>query len=171
MVWATSRRSVRVTTPCVYGSIRIRSPLTTSRPVTWLRRCEHKTCKCQQAFWRSPRWQIRVPSKSTSRRSVGLVDPSQFADIIIKSDNEGRVTRVRDVGRVELGRWIMAPTDTRTRALRSDSDLPPPGSNELATARAIRTTMAELSKDFPAGVAYMNQYDGRCSSASPCTRS
>ena len=32
-----------------------------------------------------------------------LVDPSQFADIIVKSDNEGRVTRVRDVGRVELG--------------------------------------------------------------------
>src|SRR5258708_8055731 len=35
-----------------------------------------------------------------------------------------------------------------------------PGSNELATGRAIRTTMAELSKDFPPGVAYMNQYDG-----------
>jgi multidrug efflux pump subunit AcrB len=32
-----------------------------------------------------------------------LADSSQLADIIVKPDNEGRVTRVRDVGRVELG--------------------------------------------------------------------
>src|SRR5712664_2597247 len=159
MAWATSRRSARVTTPCAYGSIRIRSPLTTSRPVMWLRRCEHKTCKCQQAFWQSPRWQIRVPSKSTSRRSVAL-SILQFADIIIKSDNEGRVTRVRDVGRVELG-----AVDYGANGYKDHERSVPiliyrrPGSNELATGRAIRTTMAELSKDFPPGVAYMNQYD------------
>jgi HAE1 family hydrophobic/amphiphilic exporter-1 len=90
-----------------------------------------------------------------------LVDPSQFADIIIKSDNEGRVTRVRDVGRVELG-----AVDYGANGYKDHERSVPiliyrrPGSNELATARAIRTTMAELSKDFPAGVAYMNQYDG-----------
>src|SRR5258708_9512684 len=33
-----------------------------------------------------------------------------------------------------------------------------PGSNELATARAIRTNMPELQKDFPPGVAYMDKY-------------
>src|SRR3954447_4395432 len=32
-----------------------------------------------------------------------LSTPEQFADIIIKSDNRGRVTRVRDIGRVEVG--------------------------------------------------------------------
>jgi hydrophobe/amphiphile efflux-1 (HAE1) family protein len=90
-----------------------------------------------------------------------LVDPSQFADIIIKSDNEGRVTRVRDVGRVELG-----AVDYGANGYKDHERSVPiliyrrPGSNELATARAIRTTMAELSKDFPPGVAYMNQYDG-----------
>jgi hydrophobe/amphiphile efflux-1 (HAE1) family protein len=90
-----------------------------------------------------------------------LVDPSQFADIIIKSDNDGRVTRVRDVGRVELG-----AVDYGANGYKDHERSVPiliyrrPGSNELATARAIRTTMAELSKDFPAGVAYMNQYDG-----------
>src|ERR1700688_2276237 len=89
-----------------------------------------------------------------------LVDPSQFADIIIKSDNEGRVTRVRDVGRVELG-----AVDYGANGYKDHERSVPiliyrrPGSNELATARAIRTTMAELSKDFPPGVAYMNQYD------------
>jgi len=89
-----------------------------------------------------------------------LVDPSQFADIIIKSDNEGRVTRVRDVGRVELG-----AVDYGANGYKDHERSVPiliyrrPGSNELATGRAIRTTMAELSKDFPPGVAYMNQYD------------
>src|SRR6201993_410302 len=32
-----------------------------------------------------------------------LSTPEQFASIVLKSDNEGRVTRLRDVGRVEIG--------------------------------------------------------------------
>ena len=32
-----------------------------------------------------------------------LTTPEQFGDIIVKSDAQGRVTRIRDIGRVELG--------------------------------------------------------------------
>src|SRR6266571_3144130 len=32
-----------------------------------------------------------------------LTTPEQFADIIVKTDNLGRVTRIRDIGRVEIG--------------------------------------------------------------------
>src|ERR1700745_3493287 len=32
-----------------------------------------------------------------------LATPEQFASVVLKSDNEGRVTRLRDVGRVEIG--------------------------------------------------------------------
>ena len=32
-----------------------------------------------------------------------LATPDQFADVIVKSDSQGRVTRIRDIGRVELG--------------------------------------------------------------------
>ena len=32
-----------------------------------------------------------------------LTTPEQFANIIVKSDNQGRVTRIRDIGRAELG--------------------------------------------------------------------
>ncbi len=32
-----------------------------------------------------------------------LSAPEQFADIVVKSDSEGRVTRIRDIGRVEVG--------------------------------------------------------------------
>jgi HAE1 family hydrophobic/amphiphilic exporter-1 len=89
-----------------------------------------------------------------------LADASQFADIIIRTDNDGRVTRVRDVGRAELG-----AVDYGANGYKDHERSVPiliyrrPGSNELATARAIRQTMAELSRDFPPGVAYMNQYD------------
>ncbi|HLY89435.1 MAG TPA: efflux RND transporter permease subunit, partial [Acetobacteraceae bacterium] len=89
-----------------------------------------------------------------------LTAPSQFADIIVKQDKEGRVTHLRDIGRVELGaldysangymdRYHSVPILIYRR----------PGSNELATAREIRKTMAELAKDFPPGIDYFNQYD------------
>ncbi|MCK3127707.1 efflux RND transporter permease subunit, partial [Escherichia coli] len=32
-----------------------------------------------------------------------LSDPAQFADVVIKTDESGAITRVRDVARVELG--------------------------------------------------------------------
>jgi len=55
-----------------------------------------------------------------------LVDPSQFADVIIKSDNEGRVTRVRDVGRVELGAVDYGANGYKDHERSvSDPDLPP----------------------------------------------
>jgi len=32
-----------------------------------------------------------------------LTTPEQFGDIIVKSDSQGRVTRIRDIGHVDLG--------------------------------------------------------------------
>src|SRR6202051_1666690 len=90
-----------------------------------------------------------------------LTDPAQFADIIVKSDADGRVTRIRDIGRVELGALDYSANGYKDH-VRSVPLLlyRQPGSNELTTGREIRKTMAELAKDFPPGVAYMNQYDG-----------
>ncbi|SNB75234.1 hydrophobic/amphiphilic exporter-1, HAE1 family [Arboricoccus pini] len=84
-----------------------------------------------------------------------LTEPAQFADIIIKSDGQGRVTRVRDVGRVELG----AQDYGSNGYLDTQSAVPilvyqQPGSNALATADSVRATMTELAKDFPPGLAY-----------------
>src|SRR6185312_5174371 len=37
-------------------------------------------------------------------RALGrLTTPEEFGDIIVKSDSQGRVTRIRDIGRVEVG--------------------------------------------------------------------
>jgi hydrophobe/amphiphile efflux-1 (HAE1) family protein len=90
-----------------------------------------------------------------------LTDPAQFADIIVKSDADGRVTRVRDIGRVELGALDYGANGYKDH-VRSVPILiyRQPGSNELTTGREIRNAMAKLAKVFPPGVAYINQYDG-----------
>ena len=38
-----------------------------------------------------------------------LVDPEQFADMILKNDDQGRLVRMRDVARIELGRPGLRP--------------------------------------------------------------
>jgi multidrug efflux pump len=89
-----------------------------------------------------------------------LFDEEQFGEIVIKSGADGRITRMRDVARVELG--------ARDYSANSYLDGNPalgigifqlPGSNALATATAIRKTMADLSGRFPAGLEYRIIYD------------
>jgi HAE1 family hydrophobic/amphiphilic exporter-1 len=84
-----------------------------------------------------------------------LTTPEAFGNIIIKSDDQGRVTRVRDVARVELG----AADYNRSGYLDERVAIPlgifqRPGSNALATAALVQNAMAELSKSFPTGVRY-----------------
>src|SRR6185437_14910920 len=84
-----------------------------------------------------------------------LTDPAQFGNIIVKSDPNGRVVRVRDVGRVELG----AADYNRSGYLDERVAIPlgifqRPGSNALATAGQVQAAMAELSKSFPKGLQY-----------------
>ena len=89
-----------------------------------------------------------------------LVAPEQFGNIIVKSDAAGRVTRVRDIGRIELG-----AQDYGSNGYLDALDAVPlivfqqPGSNALSTASHIHATMAELSKQFPPGLRYDIVYD------------
>jgi hydrophobe/amphiphile efflux-1 (HAE1) family protein len=84
-----------------------------------------------------------------------LTDPEAFGNIIVKSDVDGRVVRVRDIARVELG----AADYNRNGYLDEKVAVPlgifqRPGSNALATAAKVEKTMAELSKSFPLGLRY-----------------
>ncbi|HYB10336.1 MAG TPA: multidrug efflux RND transporter permease subunit [Alphaproteobacteria bacterium] len=84
-----------------------------------------------------------------------LVDPRQFDNILVKTDPDGRVTRIRDVGRSELGAQdynANSYLDDREAAALLIFQLP--GSNALATATRIQSTMDELSKSFPSGLRY-----------------
>jgi hydrophobe/amphiphile efflux-1 (HAE1) family protein len=95
-----------------------------------------------------------------SVRTLGrLADPKQFSDIVVKQ-TDNAVVRLKDVGRVELA--------ALSYNLNSYLDRDPaiglgifqlPGSNAIATADAIKSTMADLSKDFPKGLKYTIIYN------------
>ncbi|MGY0777672.1 efflux RND transporter permease subunit [Azospirillum argentinense] len=89
-----------------------------------------------------------------------LTTPEEFGAIILKTGEQGGVTLLRDVARVELA--------AAQYGLRSLLDNKPavalginqsPGANALAISDAIRATMADLKADMPDGVDYSIVYD------------
>jgi hydrophobe/amphiphile efflux-1 (HAE1) family protein len=89
-----------------------------------------------------------------------LSSPQQFGDIVIRTDTAGRITRARDVARIELA----AQDYNANGYLDSRTAVPmlvfqQPGSNALETADRVRAAMTTLAKDFPAGVSYDIIYD------------
>jgi HAE1 family hydrophobic/amphiphilic exporter-1 len=89
-----------------------------------------------------------------------LRTPEEFSDVIIKSGTEGRLTRLRDIGRVELGaRDYQTNSFLDGRPAVALVMFQRPGSNALATAERVKETMAELSRDFPPGLAYRIVYN------------
>src|SRR5262249_52042488 len=78
-----------------------------------------------------------------------LRDPEEFERIIVKTGADGRVTRVRDVARIELGARdysVNSYLDNQPAVAMAVTQLP--GSNALATADAVQATMRELSQSF-----------------------
>ncbi|WP_244831732.1 efflux RND transporter permease subunit [Caballeronia sp. TF1N1] len=89
-----------------------------------------------------------------------LATPEQFGDIVVKSDGQGRITRIRDIGRVEVGAAdygstaFMDRSDASTLLIYAE-----PGANSLAVEKAVLGEMRELKRDFPAGLDYKIIYD------------
>jgi hydrophobe/amphiphile efflux-1 (HAE1) family protein len=89
-----------------------------------------------------------------------LETPEQFGDIIVKSDTEGHVTRIRDIGRVELGAADYSSKAYADRHVSSPSwVIATPDANVVAVEHSIWNKMAELRKSFPPGLDYINIYD------------
>src|SRR6516164_1003216 len=89
-----------------------------------------------------------------------LATPEQFGDIIVKSDNQGRVTRVRDIGRVEIGAADYGSTAYMDRSNAATLVIyAEPGANSLAVDHEVVAAMGELKKDFPSGVDSIIIYD------------
>ena len=84
-----------------------------------------------------------------------LVDARQFGNIVVKTADDGRVTRVEDIARVEL-----AAQDYTANGYLDEIEALPilvfqrPGSNALATSDRLIATMEELSQNFPPGLKY-----------------
>src|ERR1700731_2773974 len=89
-----------------------------------------------------------------------LTTPDQFADIIVKSDNQGRVTRIRDIGRVELGSVDYGSIAYADRHVSTPWwVIATPGANVVQVEHEVWDKMAELKKQFPPGIDYINIYD------------
>src|SRR6201994_721114 len=89
-----------------------------------------------------------------------LTTPEQFADVIVKTDAQGRTTRIRDIGRAELGSsdyGSIAYADRHPGA--PFFVVPTPDANVVQLEHAIWNKMAEFRKTFPVGVDYMDIYD------------
>jgi hydrophobe/amphiphile efflux-1 (HAE1) family protein len=101
------------------------------------------------------------PAYQLNVQALGrLTTPDQFADIVLKNDGQGRVTRLRDVGRVEVGAADYGSTAYIDRA-ESQTLLifAQPGANSLAVEQEVLSTMQDLKKDFPPGVSDIIIYD------------
>ena len=89
-----------------------------------------------------------------------LEDVKQFEQIIIKTGDDGRVTRVSDVARVELGAQSYE-TSSELSGLTAGAlaIYQLPGANALDVADSVSETMERLSRDFPEGLDYAIPFD------------
>ncbi|MGH1377943.1 MAG: efflux RND transporter permease subunit [Alphaproteobacteria bacterium] len=100
--------------------------------------------------------QVQLPVNVQGR----LQSAEEFEEIIIKRDESGVVTRLKDVARVEL--------DAQSYALRSMLNnqqavaipiFASPGSNALDISKNVRKTMKRLKENMPEGIDYSIVYD------------
>ena len=89
-----------------------------------------------------------------------LTSVEQFEDIVVKTDDQGRVTHVRDIARVELGAQdYTVNAYLNNKVATALVIFQRPGSNALATAGRVKDRMDALAKDFPPGVGYSVVYN------------
>ena len=79
----------------------------------------------------------------------------EFRDVIVKAGQGGRLVRLQDVARVELGaRTYVTNSYLNGKPAVALAVFQRPGTNALDAAEQILDTMSELSKDFPPGLTY-----------------
>ncbi len=89
-----------------------------------------------------------------------LESEEEFGDIIIKTGENGEVTRLRDIARIELG-----AADYALRSLLDNKQavgigvFQAPGSNALQIADNVRAVMEDIKRTMPEGVDYKIVYD------------
>jgi multidrug efflux pump len=100
------------------------------------------------------------PFQYTMNAQGRLTEPQQFADIIVKVGNDARVTRLKDVGRVELGAADYSTTNVYNgHPAVGLAVFQLPGTNAINTANVIYARMKELKKRFPPGMDYAIAHD------------
>jgi multidrug efflux pump len=89
-----------------------------------------------------------------------LTSVPEFENIVVRTNPDGSVLRLRDIARVELG---AANLDRETRLNGGPASAvaiyQTPGANAIATLKAVRDRIGELEKRFPEDLAWKVTYD------------
>ena len=92
--------------------------------------------------------------------------------MIVKTGSNGDVTRVRDVGWVELGAQTYSQVfSLNNKPATGIGVFQSPGANALEVEKAVKDKMAALAKAFPQDVKYDTPFDTTNSSRNRSTRS
>ncbi|MFZ0131284.1 MAG: multidrug efflux RND transporter permease subunit [Desulfobacterales bacterium] len=96
----------------------------------------------------------------TLRAKGRLKDAEDFKNIIIRTNPQGGVVRVRDIARVELGAQSYASRSTLNGSPAVNMAIyRTSGANALETVQAVADEVNRLSKRFPEGIKYRMVYD------------
>jgi len=99
--------------------------------------------------------------KTYTVRALGrLQTPEEFGEIAVRSNPDGSVVRLKDVARIELGA-LNYQQSSRVNGQPSAiiAIFQAPGSNALAVASGIKTTIEELKRRFPNDLDYRISLD------------
>ncbi|MEH1954405.1 efflux RND transporter permease subunit [Nostoc sp.] len=89
-----------------------------------------------------------------------LAEPSEFEEIVLKTQDDGTLVKLKDVGRAELG----AENYSSFLRFRGNDAVglgiyQVPGSNALDVARGVKAELARLTPGFPPGMKYKVAFD------------
>ncbi len=107
-----------------------------------------------------------TPSVAGQQVSASMIaqtkmsSPEQFANILLKVNNDGSQIRLKDIARVEIGgESYDSVTSFNGQPAAGMAIMLATGANALDTAQAVRDKLGALQPYFPAGVEIVYPYD------------
>ncbi len=148
------RLSAPASMPCASGWTRTSCRHAASRRVTSINAIQQQSQEVTAGSIGMP----PAPEGQNFQYTVNVTgrfnDARDFESIVVKVDNQagGRITRVRDIGRVELGAQTYSQNFMFNGAPAAGIGIfQLPDANALTVATGVRAKMDQLAKVFPAG--------------------
>ena len=84
-----------------------------------------------------------------------LSSPDEFGNIILRSESEGKMLRLKDVARIDLGSASYSVvSQLRGHPTAAIAIYQQPGSHSLDVSKGVKEKMKELAQNFPSGIEY-----------------